>query len=182
MAEPQYAPNHTIDPETGFLESNAYSNVFDAERKLAFLDNYRNNGLRLRQSCRTMGLSESTVNKHLHTDPVFKEKFEAVEKDYLEELEATSRQNALNPRSVIERIFQLKCLLPDKYGQENRPASTQITINLDGKSLENMLKRAEIVDAKIINSTLDDNSQTVDNQSDRVLGLKPSTDQNTSNV
>lgn len=147
MAEAQYSQNHTIDPSTGFIESNGSLHAFDADRKAAFLKNYRANGLRLRNACRQMGLSEATVNKHVNIDPVFREAFEAVEKDYLEDLESTSKSNGLNPRSVVERIFLLKCLLPEKYGQENRPQNTNITLSVDGKTLDLIARRSEVIEA-----------------------------------
>lgn len=161
MSHAQYAHNHVLNPETGFIENPAYPNNFDSKRKLAFLSLYKENGIRLRRTCRAMGLSDDTVNNALRYDSKFKQMFDDVEKDYLEELEATSRENALNPRSVIERIFQLKCLLPAKYGQENRPVQQNITLNIDGKILEMVRERAQIMNATVINST---DAETVDNQ------------------
>lgn len=156
-------PNHTINTQTGFIESNAYPNVFDSDRKQAFLQNYKENGLRLRRACREMGLSESTVSKHLRIDPSFKKLFDAVEEDYLEELQATSRTNALNPKSVIERIFLLKCLLPEKYGQENKPQNQNISINFDGMKLEVMKKREDFINVEAIPSTPDLEMKSGDN-------------------
>lgn len=142
----------SVDPGTGMVEAlGGFPNVFDAERKAHFLELYKAEGIRLRRACRSMGLSEATVNHHLKIDPVFKEQFDAVEKDYLEELEATSRSNALNPKAVIERIFQLKCLLPGKYGQENgySQRDSKIVINIQGDMLIDAKRRAEIVDTFI---------------------------------
>lgn len=166
MADRQSVPNHTVDPATGFIVSLGYANVFDSERKIAFLKMYRENGLRLRRACRSMGLSEDTIHRHYKLDPLFQEQFDAVEKDYIDELEGVSRDNALNPKSVIERIFQLKCLLPLKYGQENKPTTQQITINLDGKMLEGMGKREEIIEAQVISSTLSTESKSVEHKRD----------------
>jgi len=110
-----------------------------------------------------MGLSESTVSRHLHTDPKFKEMFEAVEKDYIEDLEATSRDNALNPKSVIERIFQLKCLIPEKYGQENKPSNQTVNITIDSELLRQVASRNNVIEAQII-STQNEQMKTLDNQ------------------
>ena len=157
-------PNHVVNSQTGFIESNGFASSFDSERKLAFLQNYKNNGLRLRRACREMGLSEATVSKHLKIDPQFKKMFDDVESDYLEELQAVSKSNALNPRSVIERIFLLKCLLPEKYGQENKISTQQININIDGKMIEMAKKREQIIDAEDIISTQEDDIKMLDNQ------------------
>lgn|SRR3990167_5360089 len=168
MGNIQSIPNHTVDPTTGFIESLGYANAFDAERKKTFLQVYFENGLRIRRACDSMGLSVDTIHRHYKLDPVFKEQFDAVEAQYLEDLEGVSRINALNPKSVIERIFQLKCLLPIKYGQENKPSSHQINVNIDGKFLENMKKRDEIIEAEVITSTLTAETKSVDNQHDHL--------------
>jgi len=44
----------------------------------------------------------------------------------------------------------LKCLLPEKYGQENRPTSMNVTINVDGKALEAIARRQEVIDIEPI--------------------------------
>lgn len=153
MAVPQYASNHTIDPATGFLENPAFPNQFDAVKKKAFLKVYFNNGLKLRRACEEIGISIDTFNRAYHVDTAFKSAYDVSLAQYMEDLEGVSRVNALNPRSVIERIFQLKCLLPEKYGQENRPSSTNITLSIDGKTLELISKRSEVVEAEQITDT-----------------------------
>lgn len=153
MAEYQYAPNHSIDPHTGFLESPGFLSNFDAQKKTTFLEVYKNNGLGLYRTCRSLGMSVSTIHKHYQIDPVFKKAFDECRTEYSDELEAVSRSNALNPKSVIERIFQLKSLFPEKYGDSKSSGSTQITVNIDGKMLETMKKRAEIIDVETITGT-----------------------------
>lgn len=148
-------PNHTVNSETGYIENLAYADAFDSDKKIAFLRLYKDNGLRLRRACDSLGMSMSTIHSHYRTDKLFRENFDAIEKQYIEDLEAISRQNALNPRSVIERIFQLKCLLPAKYGQENKPITQNITITLDGNFLESMKKREKIIDLEANVSTLE---------------------------
>lgn len=153
MAEAQYAPIHTIDPQTGFLESNAYLSAFDADRKLKFLEIFRRNGMGLYRTCAAIGLSVHTVNKHYQIDPVFKAAYDEAKVEYTDELEAVSRENALNPRSVIERIFQLKALKPERYADQKNLGSAQITINIDGKLIEEARKRSEVLDVEPIVSS-----------------------------
>lgn len=160
MGNIEHVPNHTIDPKTGFMESNAYASAFDAQRKEKFLDVFKNNGLGLYRTCRALGLSTSTIHRHYQIDPVFREAFNEAKTEYSDELEATSRVNALNPKSVIERIFQLKALFPEKYGEQKTSGATQIVINFDGKTLEMSKKRAEIIDTQDLNSTLSDRSES----------------------
>lgn len=165
MAEPQYSHNHVINPETGFIENPAYSSSFDSEKKIAFINLYYKNGLRIRRTCDQLGMSVDTIHRHYQIDPQFKKLFDDVKEKYLDELEGVSRLNALNPKSVIERIFQLKCLLPEKYGQENRPINHNVTINVDGKLLEMIKKREQVFDAEIIPSSQISDGKQVDNQS-----------------
>lgn len=169
MAEPQYAHNHVINPETGFLENPAYISGFNSARKLQFLEVLKNNGLGLYRTCKAIGVKYDTVNKHYKIDPVFKQAYDQAMTEYIDELEATSRVNALNPKSVIERIFQLKCLLPEKYGQENRPTSINVAINLDGNMLNLMQKRTETIDVDPITSNQVTDEKVADNQGKRVL-------------
>lgn len=152
MAQAQYAHNHIVDPATGFLENPAYPNQFDATRKTVFLKVYFGNGLRLRRACEEIGISIETFNHAMRQDPAFKQAYDESMDQYMEDLEGVSRTNALNPRSVIERIFQLKCLIPEKYGQENRPQNTHITLNIDGKAVEMLSNRSQIIDAQVISN------------------------------
>lgn len=164
MAEPQYSHNHIVNPETGFLENPAYVNSFDSVKKQAFLKLFYENGLRIRRTCDELGISVDTVHRHYQIDKQFKDLYDDLEKRYLDELEGVSRQNALNPRSVIERIFQLKCLLPEKYGQENRPQNISISLNVDGNLIKEMKNREQIIDVDPINSTQIENMKKVENQ------------------
>lgn len=149
MAEAQYAPNHTIDPETGFIESNGYISAFDAPRKKQFLEVFKQSGLGLYRTCNKLGLSYHTVNKHYQADPVFKEAYDQALQEYTDELEATSRENALNPRSVIERIFQLKCLKPEKYADQRQSGgSVTVNISVAPETLKIIAERSKVIDVE----------------------------------
>lgn len=166
--------NHSIDSLTGFIQSQAFPSAFDAETKTSFLQYYRSNGLRLNSTCKAIGVKRDTVKKHMEIDSVFRAAVEEIHADWLEELESVSMTTALNPKSTIERIFQLKCHLPDKYGQEQKQSSQSVVINitgdlvLDAKRRNNALE-AEIVSeieserSKIISTHIDEN-KTVDYQ------------------
>lgn len=163
MAEPQYAHNHVINPKTGFLENPAYVNDFDSDKKIAFFKVFYDNGLRIRRTCDELGISVDTVNRHYRLDQKFKEMYDDVKERYLDELEGVSRVNALNPRSVIERIFQLKCLLPEKYGQENKSSTVNVSISVGNDVLDAIKKRQEIIDVEQV----EPNQITVEKSVDR---------------
>jgi hypothetical protein len=162
MAEAAYSENHLIDPDTGFVENPAYATAFDSKKKILFLQRLKQNNMRLYKTARELGMSLSTVHKHYNTDAVFKKAFEAIETEYTDELEGVSRENALNPRSVIERIFQLKSLRPEKYGDEKIHSVPNITINFDANLLAKMNEKAQAIDVKSIAGTLDQKPKIID--------------------
>lgn len=154
MPEPVYAPNHTVDQATGFLESNAWLDAFNAPKKQTFLALLKENGLKFWRTCAELGVKGDTVHKHLAIDPAFKDAYEQVKTEFYDELEGISRINALNPKSVIERIFQLKAAFPSKYGDNKQAAPSQITINIDGEMIRQASERARIVEAEIITESM----------------------------
>ena len=142
-------PNHTVDNKTGFVESKGQAWPFDAEKKERFIQVYVENGLGFYKTCDMLGMFHGTVAKHLKIDPAFKEAMRLAEDKYIDELETISRSNARLPKSVIERIFQLKALRPEKYNDAKRgEASPQITINLNGA--QTYLDRQKAIDAEVI--------------------------------
>ena len=91
-------------------------------------------------------MSHHTYFKHYNTDAVFKEAVDEAMREYGDRLEGVARRNALNPRSVIERIFILKSLFPHKYADQRAQGSTLINLVFDNKSLDDLRKRTEIID------------------------------------
>lgn len=147
-----HIPNLTVDPVTGFIQSTAYAHAFDGEKKKIFLRRWKENGLALYRTCRELGMSCSTIHHHRRIDPEFSHALDEVEKEYIDELEATSRINALVPKMVIERIFQLKALRPEKYGDAKCFAGPQIIINIDGNTIVQEKSRVEVLDAEVLKS------------------------------
>jgi len=145
-----YAPNHVIDPATGFLESKAFPAAFDANMKVIFFERLKANGLRLYATAKELGISHHTINKHYQQDEQFRKIYDQLEREYADELEGVSRLNALNPKSVIERIFQLKALLPQKYADQRNQSSTNITIQVDSQLLSKVADRQNIIEAEEI--------------------------------
>lgn len=161
MAEAQYAPNHTIDPETGFLENKGYPFAFDAERKKLFIETMAENGLSVYNTCKALKLSHHTFFHHIQADPAFKDAFEQAKALYRDRLAGISMLNAMNPRSVIERIFQLKWLFPERYADQRHPGNVTVNISVDQETLEKLKKRSEVIDAEPISQdSLDLKSRT----------------------
>lgn len=160
---PQYSANHVINPETGFLENPAFLNDFDSARKQAFLDLYLDSGLSLYDTCAQLSLSYHTVNKHYQRDPKFKQLMDQKRDEYASRLDGVSKRNAMNPKSVIERIFQLKSLFPEKYADQKNQGKIEVTINVDSQLVSAMKKREEVLEAEQI-SPDQLPTKTIDNQ------------------
>lgn len=150
MADAQYAPNHTIDPETGFLENKGYPFAFDAQRKKLFIETMVENGMSVYNTCKALKLSHHTYFNHIQNDPAFSDAFEQAKALYKDKLAGVSMQNAMNPRSVIERIFQLKWLYPERYADKRDNSQVNVNITIDSAMLESIQKRNEIIDIEPI--------------------------------
>ena len=94
---------------------------------------------------------------------------------YADRLDGKSKRTAMLDRSVIERIFQLKSLYPEKYAEAKGTGSTMIILVFDGKMFGEVKKRAEILEAETIPSTPEMKMEMPDNQADRVLGIPDKT-------
>jgi len=152
QAAERYVPNHTVDPKTGFLESSGFAYDFDGERKTMFIRRLVANGLSIYDTCDELGLSHHTVFKHYRNDQAFKLAVDEARRDYADRLDGVSKRNAMNPRSVIERIFQLKSLFPEKYADQKSSGNVQVNLTLDGNALALIKKREEVIDAEIIDN------------------------------
>lgn len=141
--------NFQINPKTGFLENPAFAYDFDSDRKMQYLELIRK-GYGKYKACDAIHVKHSTVFNHLQRDEVFRQAVVAAEKQYVDDLETVSRNNALEPKMVIERIFQLKHLLPGKYGDLQNVAPSKVTINIDGKNIELISEREKVLDAEVI--------------------------------
>lgn len=150
MAEAQYAHNHVINPETGYLENPAYVYDFDSDRKKQFLKRFEENCLGLYDTCEQLGLSHHTVNKHYQIDAQFREAYDETRRRYLDRVQAVGRMNALNPRSVVERIWVQKTNsdLPgfERYADQKNTGNINVSINIDQNVLDSIKKRQEVID------------------------------------
>lgn len=162
------ATYHNINPETGMIETTGnYACAFDSEKKKAFLELYKKNGLAFYRTCKELSVGHSTINHHYEIDPQFKLEFDQAEKEYADELLTVSRRNALEPKMVIERIFHLKSLFPGKYSDGQKPQGNQITINVNGDLLIDAKKRIESMTRQLDQDVIDvsaNMSQTVQNE------------------
>lgn len=146
-----------VNPETGFLENLSIATAFNSDRKVQFLRLYKANSLAVYETCDMMGLSHHTLNTHYKADPVFKQAVDDLRERYTDELEAVSRRNALEPKMVIERIFQLKSLKPQTYADQKLISGPNIVFNIDARLLSKELDRVKAIDAQVVYETAEVN-------------------------
>ena len=146
------ATYHEVDPASGFLQTTGnYAEAFTPERKENFLSVYKASGLRFLSTCKQLGLSNHTLNHHISIDPEFKAKFQKVQEEYAEELEAKQRAFALDQKNFMDRAMQLRALLPGKYARDERiNAQPTVQININGNLMIDTKSRDESIETRIV--------------------------------
>jgi len=133
-----------------------YPAAFGPEKKKLFLRAYKASGLRLYATCNKLSISRHTIIDACQKDPDFREAFRQCTNDVVEEIEAKSREMALTDKGFMDRIAQLRALLPEKYARSEISGNSipAITINIDSDTLSKISRRQEMVkkaiDAEIV--------------------------------
>lgn len=144
------ATYHNVDPATGYLQAKGnYAEAFTPERKQQWLDVYKASGLRFLSTCKSLGISDHTINHHIEIDQEFKAKFKEVQAEYAEELEALQRDFAKDKKQFMDRAMQLRALLPGKYARDERRDDVAVTINISNEALIEAKRRSESMDKAI---------------------------------
>lgn len=142
-----------VDSASGFLETaqDRELDAFDATKKLTFIQTLRANDFRLLITCQQMGISSHTIYKHRRMDKAFDEAIQESVREYAEHLEWTSRAQALEPKATLERIFQLRALLPERYARDLKGSGGEkIEIHLMGDVMINQKKAFDVVETDIV--------------------------------
>ena len=143
---------HSVETKSGFLQADIhYVYAFDADKKQRFLDVFRANGLKCKAACKALGISFHTLQKHYALDPVFKERFEDVQQEVADDIQAKSIAVALTDRGFMDRAMQLRRLRPEQYAPEQKNLNGEINISIvvGGETIELSNKREKIMEAKI---------------------------------
>lgn len=148
---PGQISSFSADPATGFLETTQghYVTAFDADRKSQFIQVYKANGLRFKKTCKLLGISEHTINKHTESDKAFANALAEVRREYAEDLECTSMDIALTPKGFMDRIAQLRRFFPGRYAPSENAGQTKIELHIDG-DLVLSKKHTETLEASIV--------------------------------
>lgn len=146
-------PSFNVHESTGFLESTKQGEIeaFDATKKLSFIETLRANDFRFAITCQQSGVSPHTIYKHRRNDKAFDDAIQESVKEYAEHLEWVSRQQALEPKATLERIFQLRALLPDRYARDLKgQGGEKIEINVVGDVMISHKKSFDAVETNIV--------------------------------
>ena len=149
MTVAQIAHNHQIDPTTGFIESPAYPDSFDAEKKSAMIEILKNGPFRLEKACKSLGVHYSTFTKAWRNDPLFRESIDEAKRLHIEAVEQVLATQALEPKSVVDRIFFLKCWKPDRYNPVMR-TELRTEISIDVRGLDAAIERQKVMDTQLM--------------------------------
>lgn len=107
-------------------------NGMTKESKRQFVQSFITHNLKFIETCQVLQLSPYTVKSFINRDPYFKEALRLAGLCYIERVEGVSRAQALDPKGVIDRMFQLKHLRPDVYGDKPNVMAVQINMDSNG--------------------------------------------------
>lgn len=160
-------PAFVVDAGTGFLESTLHKemDLFDATKKLAFIEALRANDFRFAVTCQQTGVSPHTVYKHRRNDKAFDEAIRQSIDEYADNLEWMSRSQAMEPKATLERIFQLRALRPERYARDLKDSGGQkIEISITGDLITFQKKHADVLETSVVReveSAIDSPSMTI---------------------
>lgn len=147
-------------PVTGFIEHPAYVYDFDSDRKLQYIALIRQ-GYGKYKACDLLRVKDATVFHHIKIDVAFADAIKEAERDYFDTLESVSRTNALEPKMVIERIFQLKNRFPDRYG-DNKNTKQEISILFDVGTAHVLIDKTRAIDIEQVSNEVASAPSTVE--------------------
>lgn len=139
--------------KTGFLESEGGINAFTSERKVMFLEacrKYReeHNGKwpDFSNICENLGITNTTLDRHLKQDEVFREKFRDLTLSAKYKLE--SNLYDLGQKKGFEALIWLRRFFPEEYNPEYKaPSNLNIQVFVDGTQ-----QARQIVDGEVVNT------------------------------
>jgi len=112
---PEPRNNATLEKKPTFAESHR------AELKQQFLDQFKEYGT-IYHTAKAIGSDHSTIEKWLNNDAAFAEAFKTIRKAPGYMIERAAIERAKNPSNQADtmRIFMLKNLLPESYGEADK--------------------------------------------------------------
>lgn len=131
-----------------------YGYAFTREKKLNFVKIYKKNGMRLYRTMKDLNISCHTINAAIQADPEFRHMMREVENEYVDQLEAKSRDVAMTDKGFMDRIAQLRALKPNRYARNLTNNLNNISITIDSQSIsegeKRVLKMREAIEAEVM--------------------------------
>ena len=150
MSELISIPNHTVDPETGFIVSLAYDDAFTPEKKLRYLELFESSGGLICRTAYELGMNDDTVRKHIKIDPEFAKRIQLAKQRANEKVEGVLYARALDPRGSFDRAVWLRNNFREKYGEQQQSNSQPIQININGDLLIDAKSREKMIEARVV--------------------------------
>lgn len=156
--------NRQINPATGYMENPGYDNPFDSEKKIKAVELFRQ-GHTLYSVSHELACHPETIKRHCKLDAKFGSEVTQALETFGSRLESRSRIYAYNnDKATIERIFHLKAIYPERYGDKKENSSgITLKIELTESVLNALNQRSEriskAIDAEIVESKAVDNQQ-----------------------
>jgi hypothetical protein len=137
-----------INPTTGFLDSPSV-NVFGSDRKVQFLNvckDYRKTNRRWPDFglvCEEMGITRTTFERHLKSDPKFAEAFRDLTLGAKYQLE--SNLFDLGTKKGFEALIWLRRHFPEEYNPDYK-----VTVDVNPAITSQLLDKAQAFEADIV--------------------------------
>lgn len=120
------------------------------------------------KAAQVVGMTIRQINYYLETNQAFAQSYAEAVKEYTEKLEGISRNQALEPKGTLERMFQLKSLKPLVYREKGYIQNVNVRFDADQKMdvrrrLARYLAKKEgvdIEDAEVVTGDKKDGKKT----------------------
>lgn len=147
---PTALANMPKDEATGFIDS-PQMNGFGVEMKEEFVRRLMEShgDASISSLSQAMGISPSTVLRHMALDKAFTAKIEEAKRWFAHRVEGVLMSQALDPKKTLDRLAYLRAYMPERYARMEMlaPASNiQITVNGSVSTKLNEVVDAEVVD------------------------------------
>lgn len=89
--------------------------LFNSEKKRLFLEAARIYYPNITKCCEVIGINWRTYYNHVKTDKDFAERLAAIDREVTDRIEGVMAQEAVNPKSFLDRMAYLRAHRPELY-------------------------------------------------------------------
>jgi len=89
--------------------------LFDAEKKLLFLEAARRFYPNISRCCQEVGICWQTFSNHRKQDKIFAAQLAEIDREVTDRIEGVMAEEAVNPKSFLDRMAYLRAHRPELY-------------------------------------------------------------------